>query len=166
VWDQVWNLNAPWYVFVLRAAVVFAAVLLLLRISGKRQIGQMTPFDLVLLLVLSNAVQNSMNGGDNSITAGLILAATLVAIDAGLGWLAFRSRTFDRLLEGKPVILIHGGKIDHKALADVQMTQADLQSALRSNGCVSAEEVQFAILETTGHVSVIPLRSKPDEPSK
>src|SRR6186997_1301053 len=91
--------NAWWH-FLLRGTVVFAMVFAFLRISGKRQIGQMTPFDLVLLLVLSNAVQNSMNGGDNSITAGLILATTLVAIDAGLGWLAFRSRTFDRLLEG------------------------------------------------------------------
>lgn len=165
MWDQVWGLSAPWYIFVLRAVVVFASVLLLLRLSGKRQIGQMTPFDLVLLLVISNAVQNSMNGGDNSITAGLILAATLVAIDAGLGWLAFRSKTVDRLLEGKPVILIHGGKIDDQALANVQMSRADLQAALRANGHVSAAEIQFAILETTGRVSVIPAKSA-DEESK
>lgn len=160
MWDQVWNLSAPWYVYVLRAAVVFAFVLLLLRVAGKRQIGQMTPFDLVLLLVISNAVQNSMNGGDNSITAGLILAATLVAIDSGLGWLAFRNKTVDRLLEGKPVILIHGGTIDHQALANVQMSQADLQAALRANGHISADEIQYAILETTGRVSVIPSKSQ------
>lgn len=72
-----------------------------------------------------------------------------------MGWLAFRSKKIDRLLEGKPVILIHGGKIDHAALAKVQMTQADLQAALRANGHVSAEEIQIAILETTGRVSVI-----------
>src|SRR5690242_11072386 len=112
----------------------------------------MTPFDLVLLLVISNAVQNSMNGGDNSITAGLILAGTLVVIDSVLGWLAFRSKKIDRLLEGKPVILIHGGKIDHDALGEVQMTRADLQAALRANGVTSADECHLAILETTGKV--------------
>lgn len=159
-----WNLSAPWYEFVIRAAVVFAFLLLLIRLAGKRQIGQMTPFDLVLLLVISNAVQNSMNGGDNSITAGLILAATLVTIDSVLGWLAFRSKKIDRLLEGKPVILIHGGKIDHDALAEVQMTRSDLQAALRANGVMSAGEVHLAILETTGRVSVIPKRAGTQEP--
>lgn len=158
-----WTLDAPWWVYVVRAVVVFGFLLLLLRLAGKRQIGQMTPFDLVLLLVISNAVQNSMNGGDNSITAGLILAATLVAVDSLLGWLAFRSKKIDRLLEGKPVILVHGGKIDHAALAEVQMTLADLQSSLRANGVTSAEEVHLAILETTGRVSVIPQQSPAEE---
>ena len=157
-----WTLSLPWWEFVIRAAVVFAFLLLLLRLAGKRQIGQMTPFDLVLLLVISNAVQNSMNGGDNSITAGLILAATLVAIDSALGWAAFRSKKVDRLLEGKPVFLIHGGKVDHHALAEVQMTREDLEAALRANGYASATEVHLAILETTGKVSVIPKRADDD----
>ncbi|QDU25664.1 hypothetical protein ETAA8_07340 [Anatilimnocola aggregata] len=154
-----WELSQdqPWWTFVIRAAVVFGFVLLLLRISGKRQIGQMTPFDLVLLLLISNAVQNSMNGGDNTITAGVILAATLMGIDAGLGWLAFRSRKVEQLLEGRPVILIHGGKIDHRALAEVQMTQHDLQAAIRAAGHTGPEEIRYAVLETNGHVSVIPL---------
>src|SRR6186997_1139216 len=117
--------NAWWH-FLLRGTVVFAMVFAFLRLSGKRQIGQMTPFDLVLLLVISNAVQNSMNGGDNSITAGLILAATLVGIDAALGWAAVRSKRIDQFLEGRPVILVHDGKVDQRALAEVQMTRADL----------------------------------------
>ncbi|WP_425617537.1 DUF421 domain-containing protein [Anatilimnocola sp. NA78] len=150
-----WEISLPWWEFVIRAAVVFGFMLLLLRISGKRQIGQMTPFDLVLLLVISNAVQNSMNGGDNSITGGLILAATLVAIDAALGWLAFRNRKVEQFLEGRPIILVHGGKIDERALNEAQMTRHDLQAALRSAGHASAETVRFAVLETTGHVSVI-----------
>ena len=150
-----WNLSLPWWEFVIRAVVVFGFLLLLLRMSGKRQIGQMTPFDLVLLLVISNAVQNSMNGGDNSITAGLILAATLVGIDVVLGRLAFRSRKLEQLLEGRPVILIHGGKIDQRALDEVQMTPHDLQAALRASGCSGPEQVRFAVLETSGRVSVI-----------
>ncbi|WP_254511062.1 DUF421 domain-containing protein [Anatilimnocola floriformis] len=158
-----WNLSAPWYEFVIRAIVVFAFLLLLLRLAGKRQIGQMTPFDLVLLLVISNAVQNSMNGGDNSITAGLILAATLVGIDSALGWAAFRSKRIDRLLEGKPLILVHSGKIDADALAEAEMTREDLQASLRANGYTAASQVHLAILETTGRVSVIP---KPAENEK
>jgi len=151
----VWNLTLPWWEFVIRAGVVFGFLLLLLRLSGKRQIGQMTPFDLVLLLVISNAVQNSMNGGDNTITAGLILATTLVAIDAALGWLAFRNRKVEQLLEGRPIILVHGGKIDERALNEAQMTRQDLQAALRNAGHASAESVRFAVLEITGRVSVI-----------
>src|SRR5690349_8234916 len=100
-----WNLSAPWWEFVLRGLIVYGAVLVLLRLSGKRQIGQLTPFDLVLLLVLSNAVQNAMNAGDNSVTAGLILAVTLVGANAALGFLTWRSRRLEKLVEGRPQFL-------------------------------------------------------------
>ena len=94
-----WNIDLPhWYEFVLRALVVYFFLLVLLRFTGKRQVGQLAPFDLVLLLVLSNAVQNSMNGGDNSVTGGMILAATLVAINSFIGWLAFRSKRVEALI--------------------------------------------------------------------
>ena len=87
-----WAISLPhWWEFIVRAVVVYLFLLVLLRLTGKRQVGQLAPFDLVLLLVLSNAVQNSMNGGDNSITGGMILAATLVGINSGVGWLTFRS---------------------------------------------------------------------------
>ena len=77
-----WSLSLPWWEFVLRALIVYAFLMVLLRLTGKRQVGQLAPFDLVLLLVLSNAVQNSMNGGDNTVTAGIILSATLVGANA------------------------------------------------------------------------------------
>lgn len=89
-----WELAAPWWVYVVRAAVVFGFLLLLLRLAGKRQIGQMTPFDLVLLLVISNAVQNSMNGGDNSITAGLTWPPRWwQSIRDWVGWLSAARRS-------------------------------------------------------------------------
>ncbi len=153
-----WDLGPqPWWEFVIRAAVVFGFLLVLLRLAGKRQIGQMTPFDLVLLLVLSNAVQNSMNGGNNSITAGVILATTLVTFNYAIAWLAFRSKTLERLLEGRPVILIHNGKVDHQSLEQSQMTQHDLEVTLRAAGYAGPHQVRYAVLETTGRVSVIPL---------
>src|SRR5690348_7048423 len=116
-----WTIGLPhWWEFVIRAVVVYLFLLVLLRVTGKRQVGQLAPFDLVLLLVLSNAVQNSMNGGDNSITGGLISAATLVAINSCIGWLTFRSKLVEGIIEGRPVILLHDGKIDELALRQVQ----------------------------------------------
>src|SRR5271157_3606603 len=101
-----WTIELPhWWHFVVRAVVVYGFLLVLLRFTGKRQVGQLAPFDLVLLLVLSNAVQNSMNGGDNSVTGGLILATTLVGLNWLVGWLTFRSKRLEEITEGRPVIL-------------------------------------------------------------
>lgn len=152
-----WIIELPaWWQFVVRALVVYLFLLILLRFTGKRQVGQMAPFDLVLLLVLSNAVQNSMNGGDNSITGGLILATTLVVINWGVGWLTFRSKRLEALVEGRPVFLVHNGVIDHQALRGSQMTVHELNAALRAGGCAGPEEVRFAVLENNGQVTVIP----------
>ena len=158
-----WAIGLPhWWEFVVRAVVVYSFLLVLLRMTGKRQIGQMAPFDLVLLLVLSNAVQNSMNGGDNSITGGLILATSLVVINSAVSWLTYRSKTIEALLEGRPVILVHDGKIDHTSLQSVKMTTHELDAALRAAGFSGPAEVRFAVLENTGKVSVIPFRSGND----
>src|SRR5947207_12834180 len=113
---DMWETSLPhWWEFVVRAVVVYLFLLVLLRLTGKRQVGQLAPFDLVLLLVLSNAVQNSMNGGDNSVTGGMILATTLVAINSFVGWLAYRSKRVESLIEGRPVILVQDAKIDNKS---------------------------------------------------
>jgi uncharacterized membrane protein YcaP (DUF421 family) len=151
-----WQMSLSWWEFVARAAIVYVFLLVLLRLTGKRQVGQLAPFDLVLLLVLSNALQNSMNGGDNSITGGMILAGTLVAINAGVGWLTYRSKTIEAIVEGRPVILIHNGKIDQVAMQQVQVTMHELESSLRSAGCAGPAEVRFAVLENTGRISVVP----------
>ncbi|MGA2256198.1 MAG: YetF domain-containing protein [Thermoguttaceae bacterium] len=153
---DLWNTVIPPWHFILRGVVVYVFLLILLRCTGKRQVGQMAPFDLVLLLVLSNAVQNSMNGGDNSITGGMILAATLVAINWGVAWLTFRNKRVEALIEGRPVILVHDGHIDPRALNEVRMTRHELEAALRAQGCAGPEEVRFAVLENNGSVSVIP----------
>ena len=152
-----WTIELPyWWHFVVRAVVVYAFLLVILRVTGKRQIGQLSPFDLVLLLVLSNAVQNSMNGGDNSLTGGLISATTLVGLNWIVGWATFRSKRLEALIEGRPVILIHDGEINYNALKRVQMPMHELKAALRAEGCAGEEEVRFAILENNGHVTVIP----------
>src|SRR5215475_10336116 len=106
-----WNMAVPWWELVVRSVVVYGFLLILLRVTGKRQVGQLAPFDLVLLLVLSNAVQNSMNAGYNSLIGGLLSALTLVLINFGVGLITWRSKKLASLIEGRPEILIHNGKL-------------------------------------------------------
>src|SRR5438105_6324644 len=116
------NLTIPLWELILRGMVVYVFLLTLLRIAGKRQVGQLAPFDLVLLLVLSNAVQNAMNGGDESITGGMVLASTLVALNWSVAFATYHSKWAERVIEGRPVLLIHNGHIDHRAMGSVRMT--------------------------------------------
>src|SRR5438270_5606910 len=99
--------DIPWWSLVIRAVVVYVAVLLLLRVAGKRQVGQMGMTEFVALLLISNAVQNAMNGGDNSLVGGLILAGVLIALATLFAYLTFRSSRFERAVQGRPTLLIH-----------------------------------------------------------
>src|SRR5438876_8136744 len=128
------NMAIPWWELIVRSLVVYAFLLVILRITGKRQVGQLAPFDLVLLLVLSNAVQNSMNGGDNSLIGGLISATTLIALNHFVGLLTFRNKKLEALIEGRPEVLIHNGKIYEDVLARAQLTRHELNAALRQAG--------------------------------
>lgn len=153
---SMWKLAQPWWEFVLRAGLVYGFLLLTLRLTGKRQVGQLAPFDLVLLLVLSNAVQNSMNAGDNTVGAGFILVLTLLALNAFVGWLSWRSKRAELWIEGKPVILVHDGKPDESALGRERITRHELMAAVRQAGASDLAEVRYAILETNGRINVIP----------
>lgn len=155
-----WELGVPsWWHLVVRAVIVYFFLVGLLRLTGRRQVGQLAPFDLVLLLVLSNAVQNSMIGGDSSITGGLISAASLVAINFIVGELVHRSKKIEALIEGRPLIIIHDGHVDKKALKRSQMTTHELYASLRQEGVADPLEVRFAILETNGKITVIPKKT-------
>jgi len=149
-----WKLALPWWEFVVRGVIVYAFLILILRITGKRQVGQLAPFDLVLLLVLSNAVQNSMNGGDNSVTGGLISATTLIAVNYSVGLLTFKSKRMEEIIEGRPIVLIHNGKLFEDVMAKAQLTHHELNSALRQAGCDCVAEVHCAILENNGAITV------------
>src|SRR5512135_3845705 len=98
------NLAIPWWEFIVRGVVVYVFLIVILRLTRKRQVGQLAPFDLVPLLVLSNAVQNSMNGGDNSLVGGLLSAVTLVGLNLTVGWATFRSKRLESLVEGRPEV--------------------------------------------------------------
>lgn len=152
------NIAVPWWELVIRSVVIYIFLIVLLRITGKRQVGQLAPFDLVLLLVLSNAVQNSMNAGDNSLVGGMIAATTLIAMNYVVAMLTFRSKKAEALIEGRPQVLIHNGKLFESVLTDARMTHHELNAALRRAGCLSIEDVHCAMLENNGAVSVIPKR--------
>jgi uncharacterized membrane protein YcaP (DUF421 family) len=156
-----WTVSLPhWWEFLVRAAIVYFFLLVLLRLTGKRQVGQLAPFDLVLLLVLSNAVQNAMNGGDNSITGGILLASTLIALNWVVAWLTFHNKTLERMIEGRSTILVHDGCVDHGAMKRLQMTIHELDAALRAEGCAGAKAARFAVMENNGRISVIPMRKE------
>jgi uncharacterized membrane protein YcaP (DUF421 family) len=148
------NLSIPWYELILRGAIIYVFLLVLLRVTGKRQVSQLSPFDLVLLLVLSNAVQNAMNGGDNSLVGGVILALTLVALNFVVGFATWKSKRLEALVEGRPEILIHNGKLYSEVMTRQQLTHHELNSALRAAGCACVEEVHFAFLENDGQITV------------
>lgn len=150
------NIAVPVWELIVRSAIVYAFLLVLLRLTGKRQIGQLAPFDLVLLLVLSNAVQNSMNAGDNSLVGGLISAATLVALNYGVSYATFRSKKLEALIEGRPQVVIHNGRVFEEVMRSAKLTHHELSAALRRSGCTCAEDVQIAVLENNGSISIVP----------
>jgi uncharacterized membrane protein YcaP (DUF421 family) len=149
-----WKLSLPWWEFVARAIVVYIFLLVILRVTGKRQVGQLAPFDLVLLLVLSNALQNSMNGGDNTVTGGVISAITLVAVNWLVGYATYRSKKIGRFVEGRPQVIVHNGHVYRDVMQNERLTQDELDAAIRLAGCASIHDVHFAILENNGQISV------------
>jgi uncharacterized membrane protein YcaP (DUF421 family) len=151
-----WKASLPWWEFIIRGLIIYVFMVVILRITGKRQIGQLAPFDLILLLVLSNAVQNAMNGGDNSVTGGVISATTLIVANGIVSRLTFRSKTLERIIEGRPEVLIHNGKLFTHVLTQAKLTHHELNAALRAAGCSCVSEVHSAILENTGQITVHP----------
>lgn len=155
-----WTVAIPIWEFVLRGAVVYIFLLVLLRLTGKRQIGQLATFDLVLLLVLSNAVQNSMIGGDSSLVGGLVSAFTLVGLNFLVGLATSRSKRIEAFIEGRPEVLVHNGRLYPDVLMHAQLTRHELEIAMRAAGCDSIEDVHVAILENNGLISVLPKHSR------
>ena len=149
------EMGIPWWEIVVRSATVYVFLIMILRVSGKRQIGQLAPFDLVLLLVLANAVQNSMTGGDNSLVGGLVSCTTLVGLNYMVGYAAFRNRKVEAVIEGRPQVVIHNGRVLEDVMAQSKLTRHELEAALRQAGCPEIGECHSAILENNGTISVI-----------
>ena len=147
---------------VVRSVVVYLFLLLAFRFTGKRQVGQLTPFDLVVLLVISNVVQNAVIGPDNSLGGGLLGAVVILALNWALVEITFRSKRMRRLLEAAPTVLVHNGRLLQKNLAHERINLDDLHAAMRRAGVVDVEHVHVAMLEENGGITVIP-RAVPNQ---
>jgi uncharacterized membrane protein YcaP (DUF421 family) len=140
---------------VLRTGVIYLLVLIGVRLSGKREVGQMTPFDLTLLLLLSNSVQNAMTGPDTSLLGGVVAAATLLILNYLVADVSGGSRRFRRLIEGQPTLLIHDGKIVEAHMAKEHVSLDELHRALREHGINDCDQVALAVLEVDGSISCL-----------
>ena len=153
--SDLFHTSIPIFDFVVRASSVFFFVLILLRLAGKRQLAQMSPTEFVAILLISNAVQNSMNGGDNSLLGGFVLAIVLIACSTLISYLTYRSRHFRHVFEGTPTLLIHKGLIIEKNLRRERISHSELTTILRRQNVHHKDEVAEAILEPDGSFTVI-----------
>ena len=155
-----WVPELPVVEKIVRAAIVYVFLLGALRLTGKRQLGQMSSFDLVVLLMISNVVQNAMIGNDNSLTGGLIGAATILLLNYVIARLVVANKGTERLIEGSPTLLIHNGKVIEANLRHELLTREELMAALRRQGILSLDEVRVALLEETGAITAVRREAK------
>lgn len=140
---------------VLRTLVIYLVVLVGVRLSGKREVGQMTPFDLVLLLLISNSVQNAMTGPDTSVLGGVAAAVTLLVLNYLVAEVAGGNRRFRRFVEGEPSLLVHDGKVIEPHMAKEHVSIDQLQRAMREHGINTYHELALAVLEVDGSISCL-----------
>jgi len=145
-----------------RTVAVYFLVLLGVRLAGKREVGQMTPFDLVLLLLLSNSVQNAMTGPDNSLLGGVAAALTLFLLNAAIAEYSGVNRKFRKWIQGSPSLLIHNGEVVAAHMAKEHVTMDELERALREHGICSAKEVSIGVLEVDGSMSFLKFDDIPE----
>src|SRR6202166_859948 len=139
----------------LRTGVIYLLVLIGIRISGKREVGQMTPFDLTLLLLLSNSVQNAMTGPDTSLAGGAVAATTLLILNYLVADVSGANRRFRKFIQGQPSLLIHDGTIIEAHMAKEHVSMDELQRALREHGISDYHQVALAVLEVDGSISCL-----------
>lgn len=147
------ELSLPWWEFVVRAVIIYCVLLLMVRVSGRRTIGQFTPFDLLVVMLLSEAVSNSLAGGDDSVAGGLIIAATLVALNVLVSFLSAHSKKMSDMLDGTPVLLGRNGKVFHDVLKKCRLSDTELKEALHEADC-KLDEMEYAFLEADGNITV------------
>ncbi len=147
------DMNLPWWEFVVRGAVVYLVLLVMVRVSGRRTVGQFTPFDLLVVMLLSEAVSNSLTGGDQSLVGGLIIAAVLMALNMAMAFLSSRSKKMSDLLDGSEVLLGRNGKLFDKVIKRCRLSRTEVDEALRGADC-RLEEMECCFLEADGSITV------------
>jgi uncharacterized membrane protein YcaP (DUF421 family) len=163
VWTDMFVLAIPVAEKILRPIVVYLFLVIALRLAGKRELAQLNPFDLVVLLTLSNTVQNAIIGDDNSVTGGIIGAATLLLVNFIVVRILFRHEKLDQLIEGEPTVLIEHGKILGDMLTKEVLSLTELEAAAHKQGFGDLREVDRATLDPSGTISFTGKQPAPEE---
>jgi uncharacterized membrane protein YcaP (DUF421 family) len=148
------DMQLPWWEFLVRGTIVYVVLLVMVRLTGKRTVGQFTPFDLLVVMLMSEAVSDSLKGGDESLVGGLIVVAALVVLDVALATLTARSKKADSVIEGDPVLLGRDGRIYGEVLKRERVPASDVEKALREADC-AIEDMRMAVLESDGKISIL-----------
>lgn len=152
--------GTPLLLVVMRTVVVYAVMVLGFRLTGKREVGQFSPFDLVLILLVANAVQNAMVGPDDTLVGGIVAAATLLGLNWIVGRAVEKQPGVRHLLLGEPRVLVSNGQVLERSLARENVTEEELAAVIREHGFEGAADVRLAVLEVDGTISVVPMDSK------
>lgn len=152
--------GTEWWEIIFRTTVVYLAIVGGFRLTGKRQIGQMAPFDLVIILLIANAVQNAMVGPDVSLVGGLLSAGTLLVVNYGVAALRDRFGLIERMVEGQPVLLVSDGVIVETNMRGERIDREELDQAIREHGVEGLNGVRLAVLEVNGTISIVPKSSQ------
>lgn len=148
------DLSLPWWEFVVRGAAVYAALLLMMRLSGKRTVGQFTPFDLLVVMLLSESVSPGLTGGDESLVGGLIVVVTLVILNVAIAFVTARSRKAAEIVEGSAVLLGRDGQLFKEVLRRNHIADSDVEQALREADC-PLKQMKYAFLEADGKITIL-----------
>jgi uncharacterized membrane protein YcaP (DUF421 family) len=140
----------------LRAVALYAFVIVLLRTMGRREISTLSAVDLVLLIILGDAIQQGLTQDDYSVTGAIIAVSTIAALQVGTSYVSFRSRRARRVLEGEPIVIVQDGKLIERSLKRERLTEDEVAEEMRAQQIASVEDVEWGILETNGTMSFIP----------
>lgn len=139
----------------LRVVLIYGVLLVLMRLAGRRTMSDVMPMDIMVMLLVSETVSPALTAGDESLTAGFVAAATLIALSVTVSWIAFRSRTAERLLCGSAALLIRDGHVDGAVMRRYRITNEDLEMALHQKGLVAVADVGRAFVEADGEITII-----------
>lgn len=162
IWNDLFHLDIPLIEKILRPALIYFFLLIGLRLAGKRELAQLNPFDFIVLMTLSNTVQNAIIGNDNSLLGGMIGAAALLAVNYLVVRAVRHSRRLRRILEGRADVLVKDGKIQTEHLERELISKAELVAAAHKQGISSLRDVEYGVLESTGTISFIQKRPTPE----
>jgi uncharacterized membrane protein YcaP (DUF421 family) len=148
------DMQLPWWEFLSRGAIVYFSLLLMVRVSGKRTVGQFTPFDLLVVMLLSEAVSNSLTGGDESLLGGLLVAAILIALNLCVAFITSQSKKVAQVIDGSPVLIGRDGIIFDAVIKRQRVGMNDIEQALREADC-ELDHMAYAVLESDGKISIM-----------